>query len=160
MVAAGVSARSVAFEPIDETREWLVRNIARDGFEKLIEVREEAVSGAPGEGYGKAMHHGKLALCYLRKLNRDKITTRSMELTAMARPMLAEKTDEHDAHFIDGVEYAGFRSDADLVAAAARLLRDEPARLALAQRGRLRCLDSGYSTIDRAREMLAAMRMP
>ena len=111
-----------------------------------------------GEGYVKAMHHGKLALCFLRKLNRDKITQRSMELTAMARPMLAEKTGEHDAHFIDGVEYAGFGSDAELVAVATRLLRDEPARLDMAQRGRQRCLDSGYSTIDRAREMIAAMQ--
>lgn len=111
-----------------------------------------------GEGYVQAMHHGKLALCFLRKVNRDKITQRSMELTAMGRPMLAEKTDEHDAHFADGAEYAGFSSDQEMVAMARRLLGDAAARAEMGAAGRRRCLASGYSTLDRAREMVAAMR--
>jgi len=113
-----------------------------------------------GEAYTKAMHHGKLALCFLRKINRDRITTRSMEITGMGRPMLAEKTEEHDAHFVDGVEYAGFRNDNELTALAARYLRDEPARVELGSRARQRCLNSGYSTFDRAREMIAAISKP
>jgi spore maturation protein CgeB len=111
-----------------------------------------------GEAYVRAMHHGKLALGFLRKINRDQITQRSLEITAMGRPMLAEKTDEHDAHFADGVEYAGFRTDDELVPLAGRYLGDEAARLALGQNARRRCLDSGYGAIDRAREMIAAMR--
>ena len=110
-----------------------------------------------GEGYARALHHGKIALCFLRKMNRDRITQRSMEITAMGRPMLAEKTDEHDAHFVDGEEYAGFRSDEELVARARRLLADDAARANMGARARGRCLISGYSTIDRAREMIAAM---
>ncbi len=111
-----------------------------------------------GQEYTKVMHHGKLALCFLRKINRDKITSRSVEITAMGRPMLAEKTDEHDAHFVDGLEYAGFKTDEELVALAHRYLHDKPARLELGNRARQRCLNSGYSTIDRAQEMIAAMR--
>jgi spore maturation protein CgeB len=111
-----------------------------------------------GEAYVKAMHHGKIALCFLRKMNRDLITQRSMEITAMGRPMLAEKTVEHDAHFCDGAEYAGFRTDDELVSLAARYLRDDAARQGLGQRARRRCLDSGYSTLDRAREMIVALR--
>ena len=108
--------------------------------------------------YVQALHHGKIALGFLRKMNRDQITQRSMEITASGRPMLAEKTAEHDAHFIDGTEYAGFGSDDELVALAGRYLADDPARLELGRRGRERCLSSGYSTLDRARDMITALK--
>ena len=111
-----------------------------------------------GEAYVSALHHGKIALGFLRKINRDQITTRSMEITASGRPMLAEKTDAHDAPFVDGVEHAGLRDTADLIALADRYLKDDDARLDLGRRGRERCLDSGYSSHDRAREMLAVLQ--
>ena len=110
------------------------------------------------QAYVRALHHGKLALGFLRKMNRDQITQRSMEITASGRAMLAEKTAEHDAHFIDGLEYAGFRTDEQLVALAAHYLADDAARLELGRRARLRCLESGYSTLDRAREMIAVLK--
>lgn len=110
------------------------------------------------EGYARALHMGKLALCFLRKINRDRITTRSVEIPAMARAMLAEKTCEHDDHFLDGVEYVGFSSDADLVEKARQLLADDCHRLALGQAGRQRCLTSGYSTAARAQQMTEVMR--
>ena len=114
--------------------------------------------GVFGEAYVQALHHGKLALGFLRKMNRDQITQRSMEITAMARPMLAEKTAEHDAHFVDGVEYAGFGSDDELINLARRLLANPAACAAMGARARARCLASGYSVMDRARQMVAAMR--
>jgi hypothetical protein len=108
-----------------------------------------------GADYVRALHHGKIALCFLRKANRDRITQRSVELTAAARPMLAEKTDEHDAHFVDGAEYVGFTTDADLVERARALLADDARRKAIAGAGRQRCLASGYSVHDRTQQMLA-----
>ena len=80
-----------------------------------------------------------------------------MEIAATGRAMLAEKTDEHDAHFIDGVEYQGFITDTELVGRASAMLADEPARQAMGSNARKRCLNSGYASIDRAREMVAAM---
>jgi len=114
-------------------------------------------SHAFGEPYVQALHHGKIALGFLRKQSRDQITQRSMEITASGRPMLAEKTAEHDEHFVDGVEYAGFRTDAELVALADHYLKNDAARFELGRRGRQRCLTSGYSTLDRAREMIVAL---
>lgn len=106
------------------------------------------------EDYVRAWHSGKVALCFLRKINRDRITQRTMEIAAIGRPMVAERTDEHDQHFRDGVEYLGFSDDAELVASVQRLLRDPSARLTLGQAGRQRCISSGYSTLDRAAQML------
>mgnify|MGYP001474383358 CR=1 FL=1 len=69
--------------------------------------------------------------------------------------MVAERTDEHDQHFQNGVEYLGFSDDAELVASVKGLLQDQAGRLALGQAGRQRCLRSGYSTADRAAQMMA-----
>ncbi len=107
--------------------------------------------------YTRVLHTGKLALCFLRKLNRDKVTQRSTEVPASGRPMVAEKTEEHDEMFEDGVEYISFSNDAELIARVRDLLNDNAARRAVGEAGRRRCLDSGYSVVDRAREMLAAV---
>jgi len=107
-----------------------------------------------GAEYVKALHTGKIALGLLRKLNRDTITSRSWEVTAMGRPLLAEKTADHDAAFIDGEGYVGFTADDDLVAKARALLAEDERRRRLAERGRERCLSAGASTVQRAMEML------
>ncbi len=107
--------------------------------------------------YTTCMHHGKLALCFLRKINRDLITTRTIEIAAMGRPMLAERTVEHDAHFVEGVEYLGFSDDDELAAHAKDLLSDPARRDAMGLAARHRCIASGYSTDSRALEMIAAI---
>lgn len=128
-------------------------------WSELNSARVRVGSAAYAKDYAKLMHHGKVASCFLRKMNRDRITTRSIEIPAMGRPMVAEKTDEHDAHFLDGVEYSGFRSDAELLDRVGRLLADDALRSRLAASGRARCFESGYSTDDRAREMLEAIEI-
>lgn len=106
------------------------------------------------QDYSRALHTGKLALCFLRKLNRDLVTTRSIELPGAARPMIAEKTSEHDELFDDGVDYISFSNDTELVERVCALLGDSDARRALAGAGRARCIRSGYSTLDRAAQMI------
>lgn len=108
--------------------------------------------------YTRAMHRGKVALAFLRKLNRDQITTRSIEIPAMARPMLAERTDEHDKHFKDGQEYLDFANDDELVSQAHILVRDPQKRRALGEAGRLRCLRDRYDNDDLIQRIVAAMR--
>jgi|RhiMetdeSRZDD1v2_1073273.scaffolds.fasta_scaffold399703_2 spore maturation protein CgeB len=110
------------------------------------------------QDYSRALHSGKLALCFLRKLNRDLVTTRSIELPGAARPMIAEKTREHDELFEDGRDYVSFSNDTELTERVGALLSDDAARKALAQAGRERCIRSGYSTIDRASEMIRVIQ--
>lgn len=108
-------------------------------------------------GYTAALHTGKVALGFLRKLNRDRVTTRSVEIPAAARPMVAERTEEHDTMFTDGSEYLSFTKDDELIEAIAALIRHDERRMRLASAARQRCICSGYSTVDRAREMLCAL---
>ncbi|HYV98869.1 MAG TPA: glycosyltransferase [Gemmatimonadaceae bacterium] len=121
---------------------------------RQLDARVQLREGVYAEEYSRCMHFGKVALNFLRKINRDRITTRSIEVPAMARPVVGERSDEHDAHFVDGTEYLGFSSDRELVAHVKRLLADDVFRRNLALAGRQRCLASGYSTLDRAQEMM------
>lgn len=105
--------------------------------------------------YSRAVHRAKVPLGFLRKINRDQITTRSVELPAMRRAMLAEKTDEHDTHFIDGAEYVGFSSDAEMIAKARMLVEDADARQRIADAGYARCFASQYDVDSDMRRMLA-----
>ncbi len=108
-----------------------------------------------GKEYARVMHHGKIAMCFLRKINRDQITTRSIEIPAMGRPMLAEKTEEHDAHFLDGSEYIGFLNDADMISKAQLLLSNVEERRKIGAAGLQRCNSSGYSTLERTKYMIS-----
>jgi len=125
-------------------------NWRRSALRPGIELRNSVFA----DEYVRAWHTGKLALCYLRKINRDRITQRTMEIAAIGRPMLAERTDEHDQHFCHGQEYWGFMNDNELIEGARYLLADDARRHALAVAGRQRCLNGGYSTKERAAEML------
>jgi spore maturation protein CgeB len=150
-----------AFEPI---RLDAVRALAQAGLSVLVCCRNWPKGDVPprvelrdlalGTEYVRALHYGKFALGFLRRINRDRITQRSMEITACGRPMVADKTDEHDAHFVDGEEYLGFSDIPQLVSQAKALLENSAHRQRMGKSGRQRCLDSGYSTLDRARHML------
>ena len=140
---AGVS---VVLYGADEGR-W-----CREQLHPRIELRKSVFAA----DYVAAWHAGKVALCFLRKINRDRITQRTMEIAAIGRAMVAERTHEHDQHFEHGSEYLGFSSDLELLQQVRLLLDNNIRRLAIAEACRRRCLRSDYSTQDRARQMIAA----
>jgi spore maturation protein CgeB len=122
----------------------------KDVLHPAIELRRSVF----GHAYTVAWHTGRVALCFLRKLNRDRITQRTMEIAAMGRPMLAEHTDEHDAHFVNGYEYLGFSTNTELIEGVAGLLADDARRHSMMTAIKARCETSQYSTTARARQML------
>ena len=91
-------------------------------------------------------------LGFLRKLNRDQTTTRSVEIPACAGFMLAERTAEHLQLFEEGREAEFFASPAELLQKCRRYLADETGRRSIARRGFERCIASGYSNAARLRE--------
>ena len=125
-------------------------NWRKESLHPTIELRDSVFD----QEYVRAWHTGKVALCFLRKINRDRITQRTMEIAAIGRPMVAERTDEHDQHFQHGEEYLGFRNDRELVENVSTLLADDLLRQRIGHAGRRRCLDSGYSTHEWARQMV------
>lgn len=104
------------------------------------------------DDFSRACAAFKINLGFLRKLNRDQTTTRSVEIPACAGFMLAERTPEHLELFEEGKEAEFFASPRELLHKCRRYLADETARRSIARRGFERCIASGYSNAARLRE--------
>lgn len=117
------------------------------------------IEGRPiyGENYVKAICATRINMCFLRKLNRDLQTDRTMEIPACGAFMLGERTDEHRRLFVEGAEAEFFDSNEEMVFKVKRYLADEKRRQSIADNARRRCLESGYSHHERLLEMLAAL---
>lgn len=101
--------------------------------------------GLYSDDYCKALRTFKINLCFLRKMNFDQQTTRSVEIPACGGFMLAERTQEHQSMFQENVEAVFFSSNEELLEKCQYYLTHEEEREKKAQTGRLRCLKSDYS---------------
>jgi spore maturation protein CgeB len=106
------------------------------------------------EDFIKVICSTRINLNFLRKMNRDLHTSRSLEIPAAQGFMLAERTEEHQHLFVEGKEAEYFDSAEELLAKVKYYLNHEEKRQKIAQAGRDRCLNSGYSHHDRLEEML------
>ena len=117
-----------------------------------LDVRNEFLFG---EDYSKAICATKINLNFLRKINRDEVTSRSVEIPACGGFMLAERTQRHLDFFVEGKEAEFFGSVEELLTKIKKYLQNDSERDWIAQAGRERCLSSGYSVRAQLTEMLA-----
>ena len=108
-----------------------------------------------GDDYVKTICAFDINLCFLRKINRDFQTQRSVEIPACGAFILAERTQEHLALFEEGKEAEFFSSNEELLRKVRYYLEHPLERRAVADAGRKRCLSSGYSYHERLKAMLA-----
>ena len=117
-----------------------------------LDVRNEFLFG---EDYSKAICATKISLNFLRKINRDEVTSRSVEIPACGGFMLAERTQRHLDFFVEGKEAEFFGSVEELLTKIKKYLQNDSERYWIARAGRERCLSSGYSVRAQLTEMLA-----
>lgn len=106
------------------------------------------------EDFIKVICASKINLNFLRKINRDQHTSRSIEIPACAGFMLAERSDEHLNLFCEGKEAEFFDNMSELLSKIQYYLSHEKERLEIATAGRKRCMASGYSHQERLKIML------
>lgn len=107
-----------------------------------------------GRAYAVAIGSAAVALGVLRKTASDLHTQRSVEIPACGTALLAERTSEHQALFLEGAEAEFFGSVPECVTKARALLSDPVARLRIARAGRSRCQRDGYSWTERVKRIL------
>lgn len=144
----------------EKERAMSIRHIAQSGMR--VRVWGHCWGGMPaeknvlienrslwGEEYPRAICATDINLCFLRKVNRDQQTSRSVEIPACGAFMIAERTKEHLALFKEDQEAVFFSSDSELIDKLKYYIAHPEERLAIASAGRNRCVKSGYSNVDR-----------
>ena len=103
----------------------------------------------------KAVGAARIALCLVRRANRDGHAMRTYELAAMGACILAEDTEEHrEILGPDGVSAVYFRSIPEMLERSQELLRDDEWRHRLAGAVRTRICSQGNTYRDRLGAML------
>lgn len=110
--------------------------------------------GLFSEDYNKALSAFDISLCFLRKLNFDQQTTRTMEIPACGSMLMAERTMEHEMLFKEGEEAAFFSSNDELLEKCRYYIEHIDECHSIGFAGRNRCLSSGYSNDAMIRRVL------
>ena len=107
--------------------------------------------------YTKCISATRINLGFLRKLNRDMHSDRSVEIPACGGFMLAERTTDHLRLFEEGKEAAYFGSPDELLAKVRHYLANDDERSSIAAAGLQRCRSGGYDLDTRAQRMLSIL---
>lgn len=110
--------------------------------------------GLYDDDYAKSFRCFKISLCFLRKMNFDQQTSRTMEIPACGGFMLAERTHEHTGLFKEGEEAAFFSTNEELLEKCKYYLAHDEERERIAEAGLERCRKSGYSNVETLRKMI------
>lgn len=110
--------------------------------------------GLFSDDYAKSFNAFKISLCFLRKMNFDTQTTRTVEIPACGGFMMAERTAEHEAMFVGNKEAAFFSSNEELLEKCRYYLEHEDERRSVAKAGYERCITSDYSNEGMIRRII------
>ena len=150
----------------DRDRVGWVSALLRAGFgmecyggywDRFPETRGCARGMVAPDRLAEVLRRGKVALCLVRRANRDGHSMRTFESAAMGACMLVEDTEDHRRLFgPDGEAVRYFRNREELVDRAGWLVGDEAERSRLAATAQALVIGGSHSYRDRLRSMLDA----
>jgi spore maturation protein CgeB len=121
-------------------------------WDRFSATRTATRGHADPETLCRATASAKVALCLVKRENRDGHVMRTYEIGAIGACMIAEDTAEHRQILGDSVVY--FSGEDDLVTKTRKLLDDPPRRRTLAAKLHERITRGGNTYEDRLRHML------
>ena len=126
------------------------------GYARLHRWARPLVAGGAlwSDDYPIALSCAKVCLGLLSKHFPETVTTRTFEIPACGSLLLAERTDDHRALFEEDAEAVYFESTDELVDKIRFYLAHDAERERIAAAGRSRFERSGYTRVNRFREIL------
>jgi spore maturation protein CgeB len=137
-------------------------NVFGNGWSKFIKQHENLIiHNKPlyGEDFSVACNFFKINLCFLRKMNRDLQTTRSIEIPACSGFMLAERSVEHLELFKEGIEADYFTTNIELIQKISLYLSNDNLREEIAKNGFLRCKNDDYSNTGQLKKVFKTLQI-
>jgi len=110
-----------------------------------------------GDEYARAIVSFDVNLGIVSKWNRNHTASRTFQIPALGAFLLHERNEVVTQYFKEGVEAEFFDSDDELLEKCRHYLAHPDERHRIAEAGRRRCIESGYSEPDRVREILPAL---
>jgi spore maturation protein CgeB len=123
----------------------------------LVITKKPLVNTPNNLRFTKGINAAKINLAFLRKINRDLQTDRSIEIPACGGFMLAERSVEHELLFEDKKEAVYFGNETELLKKIRYYLEHNQERTQIAKAGYERTRRDGYSHKDRMKKMLESM---
>jgi spore maturation protein CgeB len=120
--------------------------------------RSHARGFVTGREYRLALGGARIALCLVRRANRDQHSMRSFEIPSCGAFMLAERTEEHLAVFREDEDAAFFSSPRELLEKVRYYLAHDEERRRIARAGHARVAAGGHTYLDRLHELIRAAR--
>lgn len=105
-----------------------------------------------GKDYFETIAASKISLCFLRKINRDKQTLRTVEIPSVGGFMLAEFSEEHQSMFEDSLEASFFKTDKELLEKVNFYLSEDLVRETIASKGKIRA--ESYKMVVSAKKII------
>ena len=109
--------------------------------------------------YRLVINQSLINLGFLRKINRDVVTNRSIEIPACGAFMLAERTDRHLSLFQEGTEAEFFSSNKELLNKVQGYLSDPQKAITAGRNAYKRCNKSKYDMRSGVQKMLHQIRL-
>ena len=107
-----------------------------------------------GEDYNYALANSKIVLGFLRKVNLDTQTSRTIEIPASGGFMIMEYTENQDRLFTKDIEMIYFRTKEELLKKIKYYNTHQKEALSILRNARLRCETDGYEYNNRINEIL------
>jgi spore maturation protein CgeB len=110
-----------------------------------------------GDEYARAICSFDVNIGIVSKWNRNHTASRTFQIPALGAFLLHERNELVTQYFREGVEAEFFDSDDELLEKCRHYLAHPEERRRVAEAGRRRVIESGYSEPDRVREILPAI---